>query len=132
MKGILQYLQQMLTGPGHLRVLVQPTLAILLGIVDGRKDSHAGQRPFGVVLRAKRGAERWTYLKQNLRRVLVPLCLAIILSMVFQYVVRRSIHLLPAFLFAILLVALPYVLARGIANRIDVRWHHRHPRRAST
>ena len=132
MRQIVQYLHEMATGPGHLRILIQPTIAVLFGIRDGRMDSHAGQRPFGVVFRATRGAARWAHVKHNLRRILVPLCLAIILSMVFQYVVRRSVHLLPAFLFAAIFVALPYLAAREISNRIDVRWHHRRPRRAAT
>jgi hypothetical protein len=130
MRQILEDLHKMLTGPGHLRFVVQPAVAVLLGLRDGRIDSHAGLRPFGVELRAKRGRQRWAHLKQALRRVVVPLCLAVVLSLVFQYVIQGRSRLYPAVTFAAVLVALPYLTARGMANRIDGFWHRMHPRKA--
>jgi hypothetical protein len=131
MRQILEDVHKMMVGPGHLRFLVQPAVAVLLGLRDGRIDSHAGLRPFGVELRAKQGREQWAHLKQALRRVVVPLCLAILLSLIFQFVIRGRSRLIPALAFASMLVALPYLIARGIANRIDSFWHRTHPRRAS-
>jgi hypothetical protein len=128
MGQILRDLAHMLGGPGHLRFLVQPAVAILFGIRDGRRDSHGGRLPFGVDLRQQRGRNRATLLGRSLRRILLPLCMAIALSMLFQYVVLRWIRLWPALLFATVLVALPYLVARGLSNRFDRRWHRHHPR----
>jgi len=35
-----------LSGPGKLRFIIQPTVAILLGVRDGTKDASAGMPPF--------------------------------------------------------------------------------------
>jgi hypothetical protein len=132
MRSILQQFHAMLSGPGHLRFIIQPALAILLGLRDGRIDSHAGLRPLDAELRALHGAERWGSVRKTLRRILVPLCLAIGLSLVFQYVIQGRSRLLPALSFAVFLVALPYFISRSIANRIDGRWHVTHPRQVSS
>jgi hypothetical protein len=132
MGELLQNVKAMFEGPGHLRFIIQPAVAILLGLRDGRIDSHAGRRPVDLDLHSKHGREYWAALSKTLRRIVVPLCLAIILSLVFQYVIHKVSRLLPAVTFATFLVALPYLIARGIGNRMDTWWHHSHPRKQST
>jgi len=114
-----------------MRVLVQPAVAIVLGIMDGCRDSHRGSRPVGVDFRSRRGRDRWSYQGAVLRRIILPLCMAIVLSMLFQAIIRREVRPGPALAFAVVFVALPYVVVRGFANRVDRRWHRTHPRKAS-
>jgi len=132
MREISEYMHQMLTGPGHFRFLLQPAFAILIGVLDGRRDSHTGRGPFGRWVWSRPGIERGQRLVEGLRRLVVPLCLALGLSLVFQYVNRRSLHLIPALVAAIVLVALPYLIARGLGCRADLRWHRTHPRKISS
>ncbi len=39
-----------LAGPGRMRFLVQPTVALVLGVLAGRRDSRAGRPPFLLAL----------------------------------------------------------------------------------
>ena len=41
----MDYILELITGPGTLRFVIQPVLAILLGIRDGRNDAKAGKTP---------------------------------------------------------------------------------------
>jgi hypothetical protein len=131
MGDILAYFREMLAGPGHFRFLMQPAVAILFGILDGVRDHHHGRGPLGAEIKQRHGAERWRHLEFGLRRVIVPMCIATALSLIFQYWIRHRIHFLSALSFAILFVAVPYVLARGFSNRVDRRWHRSHPRKAT-
>src|SRR5262249_44270276 len=110
MSEISEYLHQMLTGPGHLRFLLQPVVAILIGVLDGLRDSHAGHGPFWRWVWSRPGGERGRRLTEGLHHLVVPLCLGLGLSLVFQYVNRRSVHLIPALVAALFLVALPYAI----------------------
>ncbi len=114
MHAFSQYIHDMISGPGSFRFLVQPLVAILLGIRDGRLDSHAGA-PMPT-------------LRNALRRIAVPMCVAAALSLVFQFVILKEVRLLPAIAFSVVLVALPYMIARASSQRADTRWHRTHPR----
>jgi hypothetical protein len=50
-----QDLQAMLSGPGHMRFLIQPLVAVLLGLRDGKLDVEAGKPPFALSLWASLG-----------------------------------------------------------------------------
>ena len=121
MDEVAEYIHRMTSGPGTFRFFMQPLVAILLGIRDGRLDSHAGAPPIFRAGKAQLGAA--------IKRIVVPLCVAAGLSLVFQWVILRDLHLGPALLFAAVMVALPYLLARALAERADARWHKTHPRR---
>jgi hypothetical protein len=116
----------MVGGPGSLRFLVQPLIAIALGIRDGRLDAAAGRPPyvFGIVfVHATRREELMT----GLRTLAKPLVIAVLLDALLQYIIFRSVHLWHALLAGTTLIALPYAAARGLTNRY-VR--HRRPRPA--
>jgi hypothetical protein len=122
-----EYLSQMITGAGGMRFLLQPLIAIVIGVLMGRHDSHDGRGAFWQGVRSRKQGER--PLLQGLKRVAVPFCLAIVLSLVFQFINMKEMHLLHAVMAAVCLVALPYVVARDVSARIDVWWHRTHPRK---
>jgi hypothetical protein len=93
-----EHITEMLRGPGTLRFFVQPAIAILLGLLHGIRDRRGPPRPL-------------------LRAIAVPLCVAFIASVVFQYVIRTHVHFAYAVLYALLFVAIPYLLARELARR---------------
>ena len=120
-------LEAMLGGPGRMRFVLQPIVAIILGIRDGRADAAAGRPPYVVaVLFADEG--RREGLVSALRTLTKPLLVAVVLDAVLQYVIFSSIRLWQALAVGTTLIALPYVLARGITNR-DLQ---RRARRART
>jgi hypothetical protein len=109
-------IEAMLSGPGRLRFLVQPLLAIALGIRDGRRDAAAGRPPYvsGVLfVHATRKEELMT----GFQALAKPLALAVMLDAIVQYIIFRSVWLWHALLAGAILIALPYATARGLANR---------------
>ena len=46
MDSIVEYLQHAVSGKGALRFILQPTMAILLGVRAGRRDARTGATPY--------------------------------------------------------------------------------------
>ena len=116
MTVLTETLGAMLGGPGRLRFLVQPLIAIALGIRDGRLDAAAGRPPyvFGIVFVH---AARTDDVMTGLRTLAKPLVIAVLLDALLQYLMFRSIRLWHALLAGAILIALPYAAARGLTNR---------------
>ena len=111
----------MVGGPGTLRFIVQPAIAIVLGGIHGVRDRRRGRAPYLMGFLHARGA-RVAHLLEGLRAIVVPLCLAVLGAYVFQYVIRSHIYVLYGLLYALLFVALPYFVTRALANRIASIW----------
>jgi hypothetical protein len=112
-----EHILEMMRGPGTARMIVQPMMAVLFGIVHGMRDRKAGHPPFVAgAMRAHEG--RLRRLADGLRGVAVPVTIALIASVAFQYVVRAHVRLGYAVLYAFLAVVIPYFAARGITNRV--------------
>jgi hypothetical protein len=110
------YLRRMLAGPGSLRFILQPAVAVLLGIWHGTVDARIGKSAYLAGLIRARG-ERGAWLRRGLRATVVPLTLALVASVAFQYMVNARVRLLLALLYAAIFVAIPYFCARSLANR---------------
>ena len=113
-------LEAMLTGPGRLRFVIQPIVALLLGFRDGKRDAKAGKPPYAISVLFEREARR-DALVAGLKSVMMPLIVAIVLDLVLQYIIFRSVHLWHGVVAGALLIALPYVAARGFTNRLMQR-----------
>ena len=74
----LEHLVARLTGPMHFRLILQPLVAIALGIRDGLKDARAGRPPFVTDL-IVRPEGRKRQLKRALQALVKPIVIAIIL-----------------------------------------------------
>jgi len=109
-----------LSGPGRLRFILQPTVALLLGVRDGVKDARIGSPPFLFALIYHRANYRGLVgtAFASLRDLLA---IAIILDMVSQLAIFRRIHPGAALLLGPVLVAIPYGISRALANRIAHR-----------
>lgn len=113
--------------PFSLRFIVQPVLAILLGLRDGRRDAVAGRPPYALSIFTGQ-LDRRAALKEALRAVAVPLVIAIVLDAVVQVLVRERILVSRAVVVGILLVGVPYILSRGLTNRALMFWWQRRER----
>jgi hypothetical protein len=109
-------LEAMLSGPGRLRFVVQPLIAIALGIRDGRRDAAAGRPPYALGVLFVQGTRK-AELMAGLRTLAKPLVVAVLLDAILQYVILRSVRIWHALLAGTILIALPYVAARGLTNR---------------
>jgi hypothetical protein len=106
-----------LTGPGRFRFVLQPAMAILLGLRGGVADARAGRPPYleGVLLHT---AHRGEYMRTGLTTVRDLVAVGIVLDVVAQFLIFRQVHPGAALLIGPVLITTPYVLARGLANRV--------------
>src|SRR5437899_1823435 len=130
--SVAQGLARRLAGPFAARFILQPLVAIFLGIRDGVTDAKLGKSPFVVALLfAREGAiPRRELLKTSLRRIFMPLAIGVVLDMIVQWYLFHRVLLSGAILVGALLVALPYTIARGLTNRIVTNRNKRRESRA--
>lgn len=105
---LFEYMKEMLAGPGTLRFVVQPLVAALLGVLDGRRDALKGvERPY----------YRTAALPRTLRRIALSLATGMLMSLIFQYVIRKKVILAAAIGFGAIFIALPFIAARELSFR---------------
>jgi hypothetical protein len=125
--GFWQSLVRDLTGHGifggsfQWRLILQPLAAIILGVRLGIRDAKQGERPFFASLfhepkRAKR-------LATEARQAALPLAIAFIVDSILQHLINHHIRPLQALFVGGLLVFLPFLIVRGLTNRL---WAHGH------
>jgi hypothetical protein len=109
-----------LSGPGRLRFIFQPVVAIILGARDGIKDARAGACPFlwGVLFRPDLRSQ---LLRSGLSSVRNLVAVAILLDLISQYLIFREFHPGAALILGPVLIGMPYSLARAVANRFTSR-----------
>jgi hypothetical protein len=105
-----------LAGPGRFRFILQPTVAVLLGIRDGAADARAGRQPYlwGIVFGS---GERRELMRTGLRSIANLVLMGILLDTVFQWVILGVSYPGPALVVGPVLIATPYAVARALANR---------------
>jgi hypothetical protein len=113
------------SGKGQLRFLIQPLTAIILGVRLGVADAKEHQPPFLLRLFAHSG--RRAVFQRSLSDVIVPLCLGIVIDGVLQHYTLGVVRPLHAVVVGMLLVWLPYAIARALTNR-GARRHYRERR----
>jgi hypothetical protein len=109
-----------LTGPGRLRFVFQPTMAILLGLRGGLADGRAGRPPYLMGLLFD-PLHRREYVRTGLRSIRDLIAIGIILDVVAQFLIFRQVHPGAALVIGPVLITMPYVLARAVTNRMTRR-----------
>lgn len=124
-----EWLAEGVGGPGRMRFVIQPVIAILLAVRDGRRDAHGGSAPFFYRLFFRTG-ERRELLRSAWSTLVTPLAIAFVIDSILQIVILKSYRLRDSIGVAVLLVGLPYSMIRGFAcrvTRVAMRHRHRHP-----
>ena len=104
-------------GPLSLRLLIQPTLAIVFAVRDGLKDAREGRPAYfwalftGPVHRQELISDGW-------KSVAKVFTMTFILDVVYQVIALRWVYPGEALITAFTLAILPYLLVRGPTNRI--------------
>jgi hypothetical protein len=104
-------------GPLHFRFIMQPSMAIILAVIDGIKDAKAG-RPAYFWAMVKNPEQRRELLKIGWKRIAKIFILAVILDVIYQIKVYHWFYPGETLTVAILLAIVPYLLVRGPADRI--------------
>jgi hypothetical protein len=112
-------LPKRLTGSGRFRFVLQPAMALALGVVAGRADARAGRAPYFYSLLF--GTEDRSRLVRSAYRDVANLLLAgILVDSVCQWLILGASYLGAALVVGPVLIALPYAAARALANRVTV------------
>jgi hypothetical protein len=113
----LDELPQRFTGPGRLRFLLQPMVAILFGWRSGLSDFRAGHPPylFGLLTG---GVDRKALLRSGLAAVRDLVAVGIVLDAVAQLLIYREVHPGAALVIGPVLICIPYAVARALTNRV--------------
>ncbi len=116
-RQFLDELPQRLTGPGRLRFVLQPLVAVFLGWRSGLSDARAG-RPAYLYGLLFGGADRRQLLGSGLAVVRNLVAVGIVLDAVAQLLIYGEVHPGAAVVIGPTLICIPYALARALTNRV--------------
>jgi hypothetical protein len=105
------------TGPLHFRLILQPLMACIFAVIAGLKDAKAG-RPAYLWGMFTRPDERREMMKEGWKQVGKIFILAIVLDVAYQFIVEGFVYPFEVVFVAFILAILPYLIVRGIVNRI--------------
>jgi len=105
------------SGPLHFRLLLQPLMATLFAAQAGLKDAREGRPAYFWALFSD-PEQRKELLQQGWKAVGKVFVIAIIIDAVYQVIALRWIYPLEALIVASVLAIFPYLLFRGLVNRI--------------
>lgn len=109
-----------LDGPLHFRIVLQPLMAILFAIRDGRKDAAEGRVPYFWALFTEPGYRR-RLLRSGWTSVGKIFVLALILDTLYQFIAFHWFYPGEALAMSFVLAIVPYVLVRGPVTRFTLR-----------
>ena len=116
-----------LTEAGTFRLVLQPLMAIALGIRLGIGDAKAGRGPFLFRL-VKERHHHWGLFKQSLRDAALPLTVALIVDGILQMITLGYVRPMAAVVVGTILVWIPFTASRALMNRA---WNRFKPQRLS-
>jgi hypothetical protein len=115
-RQFLEEIPRRFTGPGRFRFILQPMVAIVLGIRGGLADAKAGNPPylFGLLF----GGRRRELLRSGMTAIRNLVAMAIIMDILFQLILFHSVHPGAAVVVGPILICFPYALSRALTRRL--------------
>jgi len=114
---IAENLMDRVSGPLRFRLLLQPTMALIFATVAGLKDARTGKPPYFWAL-LHDPAHRVEMLEDGWKSVGKLFVFALLLDVVYQYIVGRFVWPGEAILVALVLAILPYLIVRGLVTHL--------------
>ena len=111
-----------LTGPLTMRLFLQPAVAGFFAIRDGVKDARDDRPPHFWRMVTGPPEARRRRARETRAAVLKVFVIATVLDCVYQVMVFRWIYPAESIVTAVILAILPYVVLRGVANRVARSW----------
>ncbi|MFN8006944.1 MAG: hypothetical protein U0V70_07975 [Terriglobia bacterium] len=116
-REFLEDIPKRLAGPGKFRFVLQPLIAVILGIGGGRRDARAGRPPFlyGVAFHR---THRKDLLSSGVETLANLLLMGVLMDSIFQWILLGNSHPGAALVIGPVLIVLPYSLARSLSNHL--------------
>lgn len=112
-------------GPFAFRLIIQPLVATFFAGRYALSDARAGRPPYGwAVLTNPRGNRE--LLREGWKHVGKVFVAAVVIDLIYEVVVFHRIYPGQALIVAAVLALLPYLLMRGLLNRIIQLWRRSH------
>ena len=109
--------------PLSFRFILQPAVAAFFAYRAGRQDAREGRPPYTWTLLRHR-EQRKALLLEGWRHIGKVFVVAIVMDGVYQFILVRWFYPVEALMVAIILAVVPYLLLRGVVNRILSRRPH--------
>lgn len=124
--ALLPHIDEMLvgreTGPLHLRLIMQPLMAIFLAVRVGLRDAREGRPPYffwPVFVDKLHRKELISTAWKDIGKVFIA---ALVLEAVYEIIVYRWLYPTQAVVVAVVLAIIPYLLVRGPVTRLAYRY----------
>ena len=108
-------------GPMTFRLILQPTVAGFLAIRAGLKDAREGRPAYFWAIFTDPGQRR-ALLREGWKAVAKVFCMALLIDVIYQWIVQRWVYPGEALIVATMLAIVPYLLMRGPVNRVVRHW----------
>ena len=104
-------------GPMRFRFVLQPVMAAIAAIHDGRSDARLGRTPYLMTV-LRNPQERIGRLRDGLNATARIILLGLTMDIIYQAVVLRTFYPDEALVVALLLAFVPYLIIRELVVRI--------------
>jgi hypothetical protein len=104
-------------GPMRFRFVLQPAMAAIAAIHDGRSDARLGRTPYLMTV-LRNPQERIGRLRDGLNATARIILLGLTMDIIYQAVVLRTFYPDEALVVALLLAFVPYLIIRELVVRI--------------
>ena len=104
-----------LHGPMQFRLIMQPTMACIVAVMDGMKDARNG-RPLYFWALLNDSEHRKEFLQSGWKSVGKTFILGLVMDAIYQVWQLKAFYPFEAILVAIILAIIPYLLLRGPVN----------------
>jgi hypothetical protein len=111
-------------GPLHFRIFLQPAMAIFLAVRDGRKDARLNRPPYFWDMVAHPSHVK-DLLEGGIKAEARVIFLGLVMDAIYQAIELHWFYVGEAIVVVLLFAFIPYVLARGPADRIARWWTRR-------
>jgi hypothetical protein len=109
-----------ISGPMQFRFVLQPVMASIFAIRSGLKDARSGKPPYfwGILTHPDQRADM---IKDGWKSIGKVFILALVLDIAYQVLELRYIYPDEALIVGLVLAIAPYLILRGLINRIAAR-----------
>ena len=104
-------------GPMRFRFVLQPLMATIVAIRDGREDARFGRAPYLATVLGN-PQERAERLRHGLNATARIIALGLVMDVIYQAIVFRTFYPDQALVVALVLAFVPYVIIRGVTRLI--------------